>query len=79
MNASTILSRSLSNISNHGDNVSDLFNPVTEVHYEQKAVSEAIRLSKHSKILKFCANPTTETNLAVLWVHFHYFFGRPDD
>lgn len=70
MNASmlsrSISSSSVNNANNAADNVSDIFNPVTEVNYEQKCVSEAIRLSKHSKILRFCLDPSTEKKIAVL-------------
>lgn len=63
----TILSRSISSSSvNNADNMSDLYNPVTEIHYDQKAISDAVRLSKHAKSLTFCLQPCTETNLAVL-------------
>ena len=63
--AANLLSRSISSSSvNTVDNLSDVSN--TEVHYEQKAVSEAIRLSKYSKILNCCANPTTEKDVIIL-------------
>ena len=70
MNAS-LLSRSISsssvgNPSASADNISDILNPATEVHYEQKSISEAIRVSKHAKILRFCMNPNTEKSLAIL-------------
>ena len=71
MNASSFLSRSISSssVSNQPDNSSDIFNPssvTTEIHYEQKAVSEAIRLSKHAKALSFTLNPVTETSAVIL-------------
>ena len=67
MNTS-FLSRSISSssVNNQPDNVSDIFNPVTEIHYEQKAVSEAMRLSKHAKALSFALNPVTEKDLSIL-------------
>ena len=75
MNAS-LLSRSISSSSvgnmasgtsvSGGDNMSDIFNPVTEIQYEQKSVSEAVRVSKHARIMKFSVNPCTEKNLAIL-------------
>ena len=70
MTSSSLLSRSVSSSSvgnpMGGDNISDIFNPVTEVQYEQKSVSEAVRVSKHAKILKFSMNPCTEKSLAIL-------------
>ena len=71
MNASSFLSRSISSssVNNQPDNASDIFNPATlstEIHYEQKAVSEATRLSKHAKALSFALNPVTETSAVIL-------------
>ena len=68
----SLLSRSISSSSvNHhhqqaSDNLSDIYNSVTEIHYEQKAVSEAIRLSKHAKTLSLALNPVSETHAAIL-------------
>ena len=46
-------------------NETDLFNSVTGIQYEQKAVSESLRLSKHAKTLTTCLNPKTETTLGI--------------
>ncbi len=62
------LSRSISScsVNNANDTASDIFNPVTEISYEQKSVSEAVRLSKHAKVLKFALDPVTETGVLIL-------------
>ena len=61
-----ILNRSLSTSSVMANSDTEIFNSVTEIQYEQKAVSESLRLSKHAKTLTSCLNPKTETNLAIL-------------
>ena len=50
-------------------NETDLFNSVTGIQYEQKAVSESLRLSKHAKTLTTCLNPKTETTLGINWIY----------
>ena len=61
-----ILNRSLSTSSVMANSDTEIFSSVTEIQYEQKAVSESLRLSKHAKTLTSCLNPKTETNLAIL-------------
>ena len=62
-----VMSRSVSTNSVTAANAeAEIFNSVTEIQYEQKAISESLRLSKHAKTLTTCINPRTETTLAIL-------------
>ncbi len=62
-------SSSVNSVSNtpsvNNDSSSDIFNQLTEIHYDQRSISDPVRLAKNAKILKFAVDPVTQNRLVI--------------